>query len=228
MKTKAIVFDWNGTLLADSIFCWRATNTVLKAFGRPPVSLAQYRQHTDVPIDKVYKSLGCDMKEILKRLDEVYRVWDGVYNAQANKARLRRGARKVLQILRKNERHTVILSNHSIDNIAGHVNRLGIRKHFAAILANDDRQAVFRTRAKGARLQKYMKENALTGAIIVGDTEEEVEIARAHNFVSVAITDGICSTKRLRAAKPDFLIDSLDEIPSIASRVFGNARKARA
>jgi hypothetical protein len=39
--------------------------------------------------------------------------------------------------------------------------------------------------------------------------------------LGVAVTDGFCSLARLRAAKPDFLVTNLGEVPDIAARVFG-------
>ena len=61
--------------------------------------------------------------------------------------------------------------------------------------------------------------------MIVGDTEEEIEIGRELGLVTIAITDGMCSTSRLRSMKPDFLIDTLAPIPAIARRIFGKRGK---
>jgi len=139
---------------------------------------------------------------------------------------LRRGARALLHALNKKPEHSVILSNQTIANIASHIQRLDVHDCFTALLANDAPGPAFVKRNKGERLNRYLNERRISRAIIVGDTEEEIDIAKEHGLVSIAITDGVCSTRRLKAAKPDFLIDSLTEIPAIADRVFGLQKEA--
>ena len=53
--------------------------------------------------------------------------------------------------------------------------------------------------------------------VIVGDSDEEPAIARQLGLTSIGITDGYITEKRLRAAKPDYIINSLKEIASIVS-----------
>jgi len=226
-KSHAVVFDWNGTLLADTQCCLRATNAVLKRLGRRTVTLEQYRQYAIVPIAHMYHAFGCDAEELTRRAVEIHDLWNGVYNAGARKARLRRGARGVLDALRELQQRVLILSNHTVANISGHTRRLGVHACFDAILANDKVGGAFTKRGKGERLPTYLKENGIKSGIIIGDSEEEVEIARAHDFVSVAITGGVCSTRRLAAAKPDYMIRNLNEIPVIAERVFARRRGVR-
>ena len=72
-------------------------------------------------------------------------------------------------------------------------------------------------------MQDYLKQRHITTGIIVGDSEEEIEIGREQGLTTVAITDGMCSKARLRAMKPDFLIRSLSQVPAIAHRIFGTA-----
>ena len=73
-------------------------------------------------------------------------------------------------------------------------------------------------------LKDYLKTNPAHAGIIVGDTEEEIDIGRELGLVTVAITDGACSTSRLRAMKPHFLVGALDHVPAIAQRVFGKGK----
>ena len=83
--------------------------------------------------------------------------------------------------------------------------------------------ATFRKRGKGARLKEYLTRNPVAKGMIIGDSEEEVEIGRELGLATVAITDGMCSTARLRAMKPDFLIRSLSQVPALVHRVLGGA-----
>ncbi len=51
--------------------------------------------------------------------------------------------------------------------------------------------------------------------VIVGDTLEEIEIAKNFGCYAVAITGGHNSTSRLKAMKPDFLLHNLSELKKI-------------
>jgi len=221
LNANAIFFDWNGTLLADTLCNIRATNSVLKRLGKPVVTKTHYLEQFNVPLEKMYRAFGCSAQELIDHFDLVHDVWIRVYDSQSKKARLRRGARTMLQTLQKRQDRAFILSNHTIENISGHTKRLGIHNYFTAILANDGHGPAFTSRNKGDRLYNYLKKQKINKAIIVGDTEEEIDIAKEHGLVSVAITDGVCSAKRLKTLEPDFLINSLTEIPAIMQRVFG-------
>ncbi len=61
----------------------------------------------------------------------------------------------------------------------------------------------------------------LDGAIIVGDTDRDVLLARAAGCVSVAVTYGGWSRAELAALEPDYLIDRFEElleVPELAAR----------
>ena len=51
--------------------------------------------------------------------------------------------------------------------------------------------------------------------MIIGDSVEEIHIAREQGLISVAITGGCVSEKRLRAEKPDYVIHALTELKPI-------------
>ncbi|MEX0596714.1 MAG: HAD hydrolase-like protein, partial [Candidatus Paceibacterota bacterium] len=55
--------------------------------------------------------------------------------------------------------------------------------------------------------------------LIVGDTIEEVQIARHLGALVCSITHGNCSTNRLKEAKPDYLISDLGQIVNIVRKI---------
>jgi phosphoglycolate phosphatase len=224
-RDKAVIFDWNGTLLDDVTHTIHATNAVLEHLGHAPVTLDRYRKHCRVPIAHMYQDFGVDMDELTRHKTVIHDMWNGIYNTRTQMAGLRQGAQEALDSLKRQEQRVIILSNHTVENIAGHAQRFGIHEHFEAILAYESYGAAFLKQVKGERLKSYIEQHKINEGIVVGDTEEEVDIARAHGFTAVAIMDGVCSTERLKAAKPDFLIDDLRKIPAIADQVFGHKRR---
>jgi phosphoglycolate phosphatase-like HAD superfamily hydrolase len=216
---KTIIFDWNGTLLADTQACIRATNKVLAMLDVPRISLAKYRKHYTMPLDRLYHAIGCDPKMLAAREHEVHPLWHATYDAGA--LRLRRGAKPMLKSVRAAGHESIILSNYVTQKIDTQARKLGIRDHFREIIAFEARDSTFRRRGKGDRLKDYIRGKRVSGGIIVGDSEEEIEIGRALGLVTVAVLDGMCSAQRLRAMKPDFLVRNLNRIPAIAAKVFG-------
>jgi len=67
---------------------------------------------------------------------------------------------------------------------------------------------------KTARLETYLASSHVQPheAFIIGDTGEEITIGKQLGLKTVAITGGMYSTKRLKAAKPDVLISSLHDL----------------
>lgn len=218
-QDNLIVFDWNGTIIADTSACVHATNRVLKVMGFPKITRAHYQRHYTMPIIDLYHAMGVTLDIISKHESEIHPLWHETYEASA--IRLRRGAKTALDQLCQASYKSIILSNYVIERIDTLARRLGVRDNFDEIIAFHAQDATFRERGKGARLENYLKNNPARSGIIVGDTEEEVEIGRDLGMVTIAITDGMCSTSRLRKMKPDFMIQSLHEIPGIAAQVFG-------
>jgi phosphoglycolate phosphatase len=217
-----VIFDWNGTLLADSLVCWRATNKTLEMLGKKPVALARYREVWAVPIMKMYQALGCSEAEMT---DEIVSAWFTCYRKGAAKARLRRGARAALEALGRMGCARVVLSNYVVGEIEGHMTRLGIRNSFDGILANENAHTPMK-KGKAGRLDAYLEKAGKMQGMIVGDTEEEIKIGRAAGLMTVAITHGVCSTARLAAAKPDAMIRSLAELPALAVASFKSREAA--
>ena len=226
MKNKTVVFDWNGTLFDDIAHTLRATNVILEHLGHKPVTLEHYREHCQIPLAHMYKAFGVDMDEMVRRKEEIHEMWISAYDSGAKKAALRPGVNSMLRELNERGNRTVILSNHTVENISGHVRRLDVHGHFEAILAYDHYGAAFTKNVKGERLKTYIEGRRIEHGVIVGDTEEEIDIARAHGLISVAVTGGVVSEQRLKQARPDFLIHDFGEIPAITGQVFGPKRRS--
>ena len=72
MKHKLVVFDWNGTILSDTLHSWKAGNTCLEFYNHPGISLKQYRETFTFPIMHFYKLNGDDVNYPEIRFDVSY------------------------------------------------------------------------------------------------------------------------------------------------------------
>lgn len=214
---KLVAFDWNGTILSDTIACLAGDDAALVSLGYKPISLKKFRETFDVPLVNFYKRIGVDPNIPKDKYKLSETLFHKVYEARVVKARTRAGARNLLAWLKKNKVPAIIFSNHVKERIEEQLQRLKISDYIATVLANDHTHEVLYKRWKGEKLKDYLKANNIKPheVLVVGDTTEEIEIARELGGISIAITQGYQSTPRLKAAKPDYLLGDLRQIEKI-------------
>ncbi|MFI5097567.1 MAG: HAD family hydrolase, partial [Candidatus Acidiferrales bacterium] len=80
-----------------------------------------------------------------------------------------------------------------------------------------------------APLQMALRQMALEPAecVYVGDTPEDVEMARAAGVRAIAVLGSFPTERRLRAVRPEFLLDDLRKLPELLRELYGEARRAR-
>jgi len=225
MKDKKLaVFDWNGTLLADTAIAWKATIPCLEFYGRPPITLKQQRETFDFPIIHFYKRNGCSVDQIISTKEESNAIFQEHYDRLAAKARTRRGTKKLLNWLKEQDVTCIILSNYISDKLIAHLERLKVRKYFSHVSANScNGVTVLDTMNKSERLETFMNEHGYSNSntVIVGDSKEEPDIGRRLGITSIGITNGCINEKRLRAAKPDHVISALPQAIDVLKGKWG-------
>jgi len=218
MKHKLIIFDWNGTILADTIPALKASNACLEFFGQPPISMTHFRNTFDFPVIHFYTNNGCDEDEILAQKDESNRVFQTTYEELSQNCRTRRGVRETLAYLHARDYHMIVLSNYLTDKITPQLERLGIGQYFQHVCAhNCDGTSIMQSTSKMERVQAYMDAHGFEPrhTTIIGDSLEEPEIARLLGLTGVSITGGVASKPRIKAQEPTHIIHSMREITTI-------------
>ena len=222
-KRAQIIFDWNSTLLDDFHIVHECMNRVMAHAGKPAVSMEDFRASYEVPFEMLYLNLGFAESEVEKMMEHDRHVFHNHYEPRAENAGLRDGAADILQHVKDNGLQSYILSNHIVEPIRNQLRRLSIEHFFTEVLAYATHATQFKDMSKGERLRRYRVDHGQTDhpAIIVGDSIEEIQIAREQGLISVAITGGGALEKRLRDERPDYVIHSLHELkPILAERGF--------
>jgi phosphoglycolate phosphatase-like HAD superfamily hydrolase len=215
---KLAVFDWNGTIIADTKMAWVASNKCLEFYDQPPITLQRQRETFDFPILHYYKRNGCSIDKVLATKDQSNEIFQTHYEALAASARTRRGARQLLTWLNDKGINCIILSNYLTHRIEPHLERLKLGHFFSYISANNcDGTTILSATNKLERLSDFLLKRGYQpdNAFIIGDSMEEPDIGRHLGLSSIGITGGCITEKRLRKAKPDHLIGSLSEVPAI-------------
>jgi phosphoglycolate phosphatase len=216
-STSLVVFDWNGTLLADTSACVWAADRLIRACGGKRLTLSRFRDLFDIPLSSMYLANGCDPRLILQRKSTRVSQFYREYEQRSAKCRSRRGAREFFMWLKRQNIPIVILSNHSAESIGRHLKRLELREFITEVLTNEEPASVLHQRRKGARLAAFLKRRQVPRhrTVIIGDSLEEVHIGQELVLTTIALSGGACSEARLRAADPDYLVHSLSEAHQI-------------
>ncbi len=203
-------------MLADFLPLYEGALEVLKVLRHSKISKSQYREIYDVPVVKIYQSLGIDKKNFEDKAELLAHTFHEFYEPRASKCRTRAGTRRVLEYLSANSIKSIILSNHTSQGIQAQLKRLKLERYFDDVLANTSQHAAHLS-GKQRRLLKYLAQHNFkpSECLIVGDSAEEVIIGKDLMIKTVAITEGAFSLKRLKAESPDYIITNLEQLFTI-------------
>lgn len=224
MKHKLAVFDWNGTILADSKQSWQAGNECMKFFGHPPMTYRRYIDTFTFPVIHFYKRNGVNVDDVLARKEESNKLFQESYEHLAKNARTRRGSRALLRELNAAGVTCIILSNYVTKKIEAQLVRLRMEHLFHHVNAHHcNGTTILENTTKTERLSDFMVKRNFKPAdsVIIGDSMEEPDIARHLGLTSIGITNGYISEKRLRAANPDHIVHNLRDISPLLRQKWG-------
>ncbi|WP_024513448.1 HAD family hydrolase [Bradyrhizobium sp. ARR65] len=215
-----LVFDWNGTLLDDAYALLQTTNAILDQCGRARIDIGTLRDHCDVPLSVFYRNLGMSEAEVALVDRDEGAIFHDAYEELANKADLREGARRILELARQEAVPSIIVSNHIVAPLRAQLRRLRIDEYFDEVIAFESRSTQYKSTSKGERLRLYMQQHNLRpeSTFIIGDMPVETKIARDLGLISISITGGFVSDERLEAAGPDYTVRNHHELLPILQK----------
>lgn len=212
---KLVVFDWNGTILADTIASWRASNDCLEYYGAKPISMTRFRETVDFPVLHFYKRNGCSVDRVLGDKKGSNDHFQSCYREYSKNARTRKGTRELLEWLQAQGVDRTILSNYLTPRIVEDLKRLKLDHYFSHVCGNtDDGSKVLEHTTKKKRLAAFLADRGYNAddVVIVGDSTEEPGIAHRMGLKSISITGGYFSASRLRNSKPNGIVNRMDQI----------------
>jgi phosphoglycolate phosphatase-like HAD superfamily hydrolase len=222
---KLVAFDWNGTILDDTVGGVKAESATRIHFGFKETNLEEIQQYFTIPIRQYWINSGLPANFFDANSAQIDKIFMQNYEPEEAKSDLRTGTKEILEWLGKEKIESVIFSNHIVPHIDKQTNRLGIRHYFKEILARGElgdithHEKTFKDELLKKYIEKYSYEP--DEVLVIGDTTEEVEIGKKLGYNTMALTGGWQSTDRLKAADPDYLIDDLDGLKKIIIQING-------
>ena len=171
---KHIIWDFNGTLLADMQLAVDADNAVFRQLGLPPITAEDYRNHMTMPVRDFYAALGVDFDVI--PYEAISRPWLAFFNAGVLQAGLVPGALDAVRALHAAGRSQSILSASYEPSLREQCDALGLTPYMRSIDGLEDESASRKTAIGRRQLAKL----GLDGrdALLIGDMTADAELAR--------------------------------------------------
>jgi HAD superfamily hydrolase (TIGR01509 family) len=209
---QGVLFDWDGTLI-DS---YGADSSAYLAMFREvgiPWGLEELAQHYSPNWYRVYRAA----KLPRARWDDADRAWRTQYAKYS--PRLMAGARQVLNRLGR-AHHLGLVTSGDRERVTRQLRAFRLTRVFGARVCSGDTP---QKKPHPAPLRLALKQLRLepSACVYVGDSPEDLEMAKRARVRAIAVLGPFPTEKRLRAARPDFLLESIRELPDVLEKLGG-------
>lgn len=198
LPVQHVIFDWNGTLVDDLALAVKGLNAVRALQTLPPVDAGQYRKHFGFPIRGFYQALGIDCDTVA--FDELIAAYLHIFNGEIGQCPLHPGALTFLRNLRRDGVSISVLSASQHQTLESNLRCAGIR-HLV-----DNVFGLTNVQAKGKQ-EVALQLDTLLGfpgerALMIGDTDHDIDVARACGWQMASVSHGHQTHERLSALHP--------------------------
>ena len=208
MPYKHAIWDWNGTLLNDTLLCVEVLNGLLARRGRAPITPNDYRENFGFPVIRFYEYLGFDADS--DTFEQVSREFIGDYEKRwFDECILYPDAHEVLSIMTQQGMTHSVLSAAKQDTLESGIQHFGIHKYFMGIVGVNNIYAEGKV-AQGKQWIKQLPWNP-NEVLMIGDTLHDLEVAEAIGAECILLAHGHHSPERL-APSGKRVVHSLGEL----------------
>ena len=209
---QGVLFDWDGTLINSYAADSSAYLAMFREMGIP-WGLEELARHYSPNWYRVYRAA----KLPRARWDDADRAWRAQYAKHS--PRLIAGARQVLARLGR-AHHLGLVTSGDRDRVTQQLREFRLTRLFGARVCSGDTPE---KKPHPAPLRLALQKLCLkpSACVYVGDSPEDLEMAKRAGVRAIAVLGPFPTEKRLRAARPDFLLESIRELPELLKRLHG-------
>ena len=220
---KAILFDFDGTLVDASEAIIQTFNSVMDRFGLRPWTHSRITEGIGRPLAALFKDIRPDWSPL--QLQEMLKAYEQLAREEDPKAvRLKPHVRRTLTSLSESVQMGVVTSRRG-RGARSILRHFELEEHFSAIVGIESVEKP-KPDAQPLRLALELLGVSPEEALMVGDTLDDVRSARNAGVKSAAVTTGHQAMSTLLTAEPDYIIHDLSELMQLPELV--KARSAAA
>ena len=209
---QGVLFDWDGTLVDSYEADSAAYLAMFKEMGIP-WGLEELDRHYSPNWYRVYRA--AKLPQV--RWDAADRAWRKQYAQHSPK--LIAGARQVL--LRLQREHCLgLVTSGDRDRVTRQLRDFQLTRLFGARVCSGDTPE---KKPHPAPLRLALEKLGLepSACVYVGDSPEDLQMAKRAGVRAIAVLGPFPTEKRLRAARPEFLLGSIRELPDALKSMGG-------
>ena len=201
---RAVLFDWDGTLLNSYAADVRAYLSMFRALEIKWTE-RELALHYSPNWYRVYRAALLPRSKWL----EADRLWARAYKLE--QPPLLPGARRILRLLAPKFDLGIVTSGNRA-RVRRQLREFSLADYFSACVCSEDTP---KKKPHPAPLQLALKRLRLVpgDSVYVGDTAEDIEMARSAGVRAIGVLGPFPTAARIRAAKPEILLDSIRELP---------------
>ncbi|MEM3532478.1 MAG: HAD-IA family hydrolase [Candidatus Methanomethyliaceae archaeon] len=212
---KGIVFDLDGTLVDSVDSIWRASDYVLRSNGYRGLE----REDVVKVMGKTIFDLFLSVEPRLSPQEQhkLFEEYRRTYMNFIEHTKLIPKVREVLLFLRSRRLKMAVVTTKSRENAEKILSFFGIRSFFDLVIGFEDvrehkpsAEPIMRA-AEGLGLQA-------SELVVVGDTEVDIRAGREGGALTVAVKTGVTPLEKIIAESPNFLIESVSDLPEVLMR----------
>jgi phosphoglycolate phosphatase len=190
---SAIFWDWNGTLLDDTICCVEAMNTMRKKRGVDSITQGYYRSVFGFPVVNYYEELGFDFAK--ESFEDLSAEFISNYSDNMHLAKLQPGAKEVLSQFKEKGKSQIIVSAMEQTMLNQQIEDFELSNYFDDVCGISDIYA----NGKSHLAEQSILTHGLSPdqVLFVGDTLHDKEVAEHIGAELVLFSGGHQSTERL-------------------------------
>jgi pyrophosphatase PpaX len=207
---QGVLFDWDGTLIDSYHADASAYMAMFKEMGIS-WGLAELEKNYSPNWYHVYRAAGLPRK----RWNDADRAWRSHY--AKHKPKLISGARRVLTRLDRAHLLGLVTSGDG-DRVHRQLREFRMTSFFTARVCSGD---TLRKKPHPEPLCLALRKMGLapSACVYVGDAAQDVEMAQRAGVRAIGVLGPFPTEKRLRAARPEFLLESIEELPDVLKRL---------
>jgi HAD superfamily hydrolase (TIGR01549 family) len=209
---RAVLFDWDGTLLDSFHADSSAYLAMFKKMGIP-WGLAELAQHYTPNWYDVYRAAGLHRRN----WDAADEAWRAHYST--HRPKLIPGTRRVLADVGARYRLGLVTSGDR-DRVLRQLREFRLTRLFRARICSGDTPHK-KPHPGPLRLALERLKFRASECVYVGDSPQDVQMAQRAGVRVIGVLGPFPTEKRLRAAKPDLLLNSIKELPAALLQLSG-------
>jgi HAD superfamily hydrolase (TIGR01509 family) len=215
---RVVLFDWDGTLLDSSAADSAAYASMFSSLGIS-WSPEDFDRRYSPNWHRVYRAVRLPRAQ----WDLADRLWMRAYKQQ--NPPLLAGAKLTIRKLHRNFRLGIVSSG-SGWRVRKQIRDFGVRDYFDVCVCGDD---LPERKPNPAPLRAALKRLGARPheTLYIGDTAEDIEMARRARVHAVGVLGPFPTAERLSAASPEVILSSIRELPRYLAALARNAAQSR-